>query len=122
MPRFVILRHETPGPARLDVHWDFMLEQNGVLRTWALEREPVQQSGEIVAEALADHRLAYLDYEGRISENRGSVVRFDGGKYELEADSAGEISLSLTGEKIVGRVILRRDARDARRWLFTYCD
>ena len=66
MPRFVILRHELPDPRRRGVHWDFMLEHAGVLRTWALAEEPAPNKP-ISAEALADHRLAYLNYEGPVS-------------------------------------------------------
>ena len=49
-----------------------------MLKTWAC-REPPQAGVEIPCEALADHRLAYLDYEGPISGGRGSVTRWDRG-------------------------------------------
>ncbi len=74
MPRFVILCHENHRGA----HFDFMLESGDVLKTWALPQPPA--SGvEIECEALADHRLAYLDYEGPVSGGRGSVARWDRG-------------------------------------------
>lgn len=76
MPRYVILTHDHPFP-----HWDLMLEDGGVLRTWRLLAEPA--AGQVVrAEQLADHRLAYLDYEGPVSGGRGSVARWDHGTYE----------------------------------------
>ena len=63
MLRFVLLKHTLPEESPRATHWDFMLEREGVLRTWALEAEPT--SGlEISAEQLPDHRLAYHDYEG----------------------------------------------------------
>src|SRR4051794_23553598 len=63
MPRFVLLRHETPAGSERPTHFDLMLEHNGVLRTWALSGLPA--AGEpLLAEQLPDHRLAYLDYEG----------------------------------------------------------
>ena len=78
MPRFVILRHDHPR----GVHFDFMLEAGGVLKTWALP-EPPRPGVEMECEALGDHRLAYLDYEGPISGDRGSVVRWDRGEYAV---------------------------------------
>ena len=82
MPRFVILRHEGRDPEQPSVHWDLMLESGGILRTWALAALPA--AGEpITAEQLPDHRLHYLDYEGPLSGNRGSVTRWDHGSFEL---------------------------------------
>ena len=73
--RFVILRHDMPASAPRATHWDFMVESGeGVLRTWALEREPAAKV-DIPALALADHRLAYLEYEGPVSGDQGHVTR-----------------------------------------------
>ncbi len=82
MPRFVVLRHETPPGHERPTHWDFMLEAGGVLRTWALAEAPCRGRA-IAAEELAEHRLAYLEYEGDVSGGRGSVVRWDAGTYEV---------------------------------------
>src|SRR5262245_41193710 len=99
MPRFVVLRHEMPpDSARGRVHWDFMLEQAGALRTWALAEEPAA-GDEILAEALADHRLAYLDYEGPISGDRGGVTQWDAGEYEAERDAADQLQVRLSGRR-----------------------
>ena len=65
-----------------------MLEQDGVLRTWALAEEPAAQA-EIAAEALGDHRLDYLEYEGPVSGDRGSVSRWDEGEYEMPGGIGG---------------------------------
>lgn len=76
MPRYVILTHDHPF-----LHWDLMLEDAGVLRTWRLLEEPA--AGRTVrAERLADHRLAYLDYEGPVSGGRGNVAQWDHGTYD----------------------------------------
>ncbi len=87
MSRFVILRHELPGPERGGVHWDFMLEQGTVLRTWALALEP-NSATQIAADALVDHRLAYLDYEGPISGDRGQVTQWDIGELRVASRCA----------------------------------
>ena len=103
MPRFVILEHDSPG----GLHWDLMLEQGGVLLTWALS-EPPQAARNVPAEALSDHRLAYLDYEGPISGGRGSVTRWDQGTYELEHRSDDELAVVLAGRRLAGRATLSR--------------
>ena len=66
MSRFVILEHDYPVQ-----HWDLMLEAGDVLRTWRLIAPP-DKTQAVAAESLGDHRLAYLDYEGPVSGNRGS--------------------------------------------------
>jgi hypothetical protein len=101
MPRFVVLEHA----GLRGVHWDFMLERGTVLRTWALRESP-QAGKTIAAEALADHRLAYLEFEGPISGGRGTVTRWDQGPYELLAESPAGLELSLAGKRISGRVRL----------------
>ena len=94
MPRFVILRHDSPRGE----HFDFMLEAGDVLKTWALPRPP-EIGVEMDCEALADHRLAYLDYEGPISGQRGSVTRWDCGTYTLERQSDAEWTVNLVGRE-----------------------
>jgi DNA polymerase Ligase (LigD) len=104
MPRFVILEHDHP-----ELHWDFMLEAGGALRTWRLARPPEMAGAIIDAVALADHRLAYLDYEGPVSGGRGSVKRWDAGHYEHEADA-----LRLDGMRVRG--VVRLTALGGDRW------
>src|SRR5262245_49367036 len=101
MPRFVILRHETPTEYERPTHFDFMLEHEGALWTWALEKIPA--SGEaIVAQRLPDHRLAYLEFEGEIEGNRGRVTRIDSGEYEpLEAKTTN-VQIRLQGQRLTG--------------------
>ena len=83
MPRFVILRHDAPQ----GLHFDFLLEVSGVLRTWALPQPP--DSGvEMACKALPDHRVEYLDYEGPVSGGRGTVDRWDWGTYGLQVGEA----------------------------------
>ncbi len=76
MPRFVILEHDFP-----ERHFDFMLEDGGVLLTWRLAQWPLPHSSREPATQLADHRLHYLDYEGPVSGNRGTVLQQDSGTY-----------------------------------------
>ena len=111
MQQFVILRHEAPH----GVHFDLMLEVGNVLKTWALPQVP-QRGMELECEALGDHRLAYLDYEGPISGDRGSVTRWDRGTYSIERQSDTEWVVDLAGEKLTTRAILRRATADSVQW------
>jgi hypothetical protein len=97
MPRFVILEHRWNG-----VHWDFMLEADGTLVTWAID-SPIRPGVELPARRLADHRLAYLDYEGAISGGRGRVSRIDRGVYHVAAWSDRCIRVELRGARFRGR-------------------
>lgn len=107
MPRFVILRHEMPpGRARAS-HWDFMLEQGDHLSTWALAVEP-SAGCESPAEKLPDHRRLYLDYEGPVSNDRGTVTRWDQGTYRLVSASDDGWVVELSGERLIGRATLNR--------------
>src|SRR6516165_6867682 len=106
--RFVILRHECPEGYKPGVHWDLMLEEAESLRTWELAAEPAVGLT-IAAEQLPVHRLAYLDYEGPISGNRGTVSRWDCGNYELLMSSSTEHSFILVGSRLRGRAVLTRN-------------
>ncbi len=115
MPRFVVLEHQTPV-AR---HWDFMLETASALATWSLA-EPPDAAPTIPARMLPDHRLAYLEYEGPISDNRGSVTRWDHGTYELRRYDRDEVAAVVAGEKLIGEVTLRRSTGDPDAWTFSF--
>jgi hypothetical protein len=115
MPRYVILEHETQSGR----HFDFMLEMGGVLKTWSLP-QPIRPGVEIDAEQLPDHRLAYLDYEGPVSGDRGSVTRWDGGTYNVERQSESELIVRLTGEILIGGVSLQRSPTAPNRWCCSF--
>jgi len=110
MPRFVILEHDRPF-----LHWDFMLESGETLRTWRLLEAPSPHQS-VKAEPLGDHRRAYLDYEGPVSGDRGTVQRWDAGTFEGTADSIGLVEIVLSGQRCRGRVMLQRGR--AGEWTF----
>ncbi len=119
--RFVVLEHRWNG-----VHWDFMLEhEHGEsLRTWAID-EPIVAGVELSARALPDHRIAYLDYEGPISGDRGSVARVDEGLYVPIEWTDDRVRARLSGRQLVGEVVLWRewpalDAAPPRNWKFSF--
>jgi hypothetical protein len=105
MPRFVILEHDHPFR-----HWDLMLEEGEVLRTWRLPAPPaVGQT--VAAELLGDHRKLYLDYEGPVSRGRGTVQRWDHGLYQPGQDMTPEnLVIHLLGQRLRGIAVLRQKA------------
>jgi hypothetical protein len=111
MPRFVVLEHDHPV-----LHWDLMLEDGPVLRTWRLASPP-QPGRAVRATPSFDHRLIYLDYEGPISGNRGSVKRWDAGTFSLEEDTGVRLVGSFEGGRLRGRRCLQREPEGT--WLLT---
>ncbi len=107
MPRFVILEHDHPV-----LHWDLMLQEGDVLRTWRLAEPPSGGAFTIAAEPLPDHRLIYLDYEGPVSGGRGIVKRWDGGKYECIDDN----QWSFAGLRLRG--VAEMECVDGQNWRF----
>lgn len=121
MPRFALLYHDCPPAFGKPSHWDLMLERDGALLTWSLPTLPAawlstgdapEDAGAsdepMVATRLADHRIAYLDYEGPISGDRGVVTRHDHGEYEVLEESPEMVRVHLRGVRYNGVVTLRR--------------
>ncbi len=96
MPRFVILRHITPDDCDQPTHWDWMFELDESLATWSIDVLPISEV--VHARRIADHRLAYLDYEGPVSRNRGVVSTIDRGEYAIVEWSDEVIELELAGK------------------------
>ncbi len=92
-----------------------MLEDGGLLLTWALAAPP-QLGCDLEAEELAHHRLEYLDMEGPLSGNRGTVERTDAGEFEWLVREPDEVMIDLRGEALRGTAQLTR--RDGQSWRF----
>ena len=88
--RYVVLRHTGYGRA----HFDLMFEREGKLMTWRSPRWPLETDTPL--DKLADHRIAYLDYEGPISGGRGRVRRIVSGTF-VPGRHANGISFVLDG-------------------------
>jgi hypothetical protein len=115
MLRFVLLEHNWNG-----VHWDFMLEVGESLRTWAISA-PIVAGRALPARALGDHRKSYLDYEGAISGNRGTVRKLDAGTYRVIVWSDRHVRVEVMGAQLVGEVDLRwagADSGASDSWIF----
>ncbi len=115
MPRYVILEHTGTASYKPGRHWDLMLEMEGRLRTWELAATP-SPCVPVVALSLPDHRLDYLTYEGPISNQRGTVRRWDSGEFEILSETETEIQFNVDGQQLQGRLFLCRDTPDAESW------
>ncbi len=116
MPRFVILRHDMPPGGPRASHFDLMLEQDGILRTWACDALP-QADSPTLADPLPDHRIAYLTYEGEVSGNRGRVTRVAAGEYELLEETPLLVRARLSSGTITGVLTMARsEGQHAHRW------
>jgi DNA ligase D-like protein (predicted 3'-phosphoesterase) len=116
MGRFVVQRHDA---SRL--HWDFRLEMDGVLKSWAVPKEPPTRPGlRRLAVAVEDHDLDYIDFEGVIPEGEygaGTVEIWDKGNFELESRKPEKLVFELRGEKMKGRYTLVHFTEKAENWL-----
>jgi DNA ligase D-like protein (predicted 3'-phosphoesterase) len=114
MPRFVIQQHRATS-----LHYDFRLEVNGVMRSWAVPKGPsTDPRDKRLAMEVGDHPISWNDFEGRIPEGNygaGAVIIWDRGTYRPltegdfgEALDKGHASFWLEGEKLRGGWSLRR--------------
>lgn len=118
--RFVIHHH-----AASHDHYDLRLEQDGVLRSWALPKGPSRRPGEKrLAVEVEDHPLDYADFEGVIpsgSYGAGTTLVWDRGEWLSEGEPGdGRLDIRLVGEKLRGRWTLTRMTGrkgDGRQWL-----
>lgn len=94
-----------------------MIEAGEVLRAWALDREPAADCN-IAAEPLADHRKAYLDYEGPLSGDRGCVRRWDAGTYRIEREAGAELVVRLRGRRLHGTVTITLQEHGPGCWRY----
>ena len=119
---FVIQEHHARR-----LHWDFRLEHDGVLVSWALPRgEPTDPKKNHLAVQTEDHPLAYGSFEGTIPKGEygaGEVTIWDAGTYELEKWRDGEeVIVTLHGEQHGTRRLALihtggRDGREDDNWL-----
>ena len=124
--RFTVQRHRATA-----LHYDFRLEIDGVLVSWAIPKGPTLDPKERrLAMRTEDHPIEYLPFEGVIPEKQygaGDVIVWDWGVFEPEAETPnpgvairkGELKFVLHGERLRGRyTIVRTDSDDGReRWL-----
>lgn len=101
--RFAILHHTDYGRE----HWDLMLESDRSLLTWQLWHDPTSaEPWPRDAVKIGDHRMAYLDYEGPVSGNRGRVTATDRGELTMISQAATRMGFELAGQHLTGEFVL----------------
>ncbi len=115
--RFVIHEHHATH-----LHWDLRLELDGVLKSWAVPKEPPTEYGvKRLAIQVEDHPLDYIDFEGIIEEGygKGTVKIWDEGALELELRKKNKIVFSLHGSRLHGKfTLLKFEKAGEKQWLF----
>ena len=128
-PIFVIQKHDASS-----LHYDFRLEIDGVLKSWAVPKGPSTDPREKrLATPTEDHPLEYADFEGVIPEGQygaGTVLVWDTGAYDnittrddqpvpaSDALANGHLLVRLHGEKLKGGYVLQRMGQgESAGWL-----
>jgi bifunctional non-homologous end joining protein LigD len=118
-PSFVIQEHHARA-----LHWDFRLERDGVLVSWALPKGlPESPSKNHLAVHTEDHPLEYATFHGDIPKGEyggGNVTVWDHGRYDLEKWSDREVMVVLHGERSSGRYVLFRTG--GKNWMIHRMD
>jgi len=119
--RFVVQLH-----AARQRHYDFRLEHDGVLLSWAVPKGPsLDPADKRLAVHVEDHPVDYIYFEGSIPEGNygaGAVIVWDRGRYEPVHDfdeglSKGKLLFDLYGYKLRGRFTLVKTKRGQKDWL-----
>jgi DNA ligase D-like protein (predicted 3'-phosphoesterase) len=115
---FVIHEHHATN-----LHWDLRLEMDGVLKSWAVPKQPPEAKGtKRLAIQVEDHPLEYAEFHGTIPEGNygaGEVKIWDNGNYELLKKYPDKIIFELSGKKLKGKYCLvKTNFKNKKSWLF----
>ncbi|GIV03519.1 MAG: ATP-dependent DNA ligase [Fimbriimonadales bacterium] len=119
--RYVIQKH-----AASRLHYDFRLEWQGALKSWAVPKGPSLDPGEKrLAVQVEDHPIDYMTFEGTIPEGEygaGTVMVWDIGTWEPLGDAEemlakGSLKFNLHGERLRGKWALVQIKKDPKNWL-----
>ncbi len=117
LSRFVVQEHQAKR-----LHYDFRLEADGVLKSWAVPKGMPEKAGiKRLAVAVEDHPIDYINFTGIIPKGEygaGTVKIWDKGKWKKETGSflEGSMKFELRGKKFKGEYVLVR-LKDKKNWL-----
>ena len=118
-PRFVVQEHHARS-----LHWDFRLERDGVLVSWAVPKGvPADPKKNHLAVHVEDHPVSYINFAGEIPAGEyggGQVSIWDEGTYETEKWSDREVMVVLRGKRVQGRYVLFRT--NGKNWMIHRMD
>ncbi|HEY6349270.1 MAG TPA: DNA polymerase ligase N-terminal domain-containing protein [Candidatus Angelobacter sp.] len=124
--RFVVQKHRASH-----LHYDFRLEMDGVLKSWAVPKGPsLDPADKRLAMQVEDHPVSYVQFEGNIPDGNygaGTVMVWDTGSWEPLGDASamldkGDLKFLLRGSKLNGEFVLakmrsRRAGSKGTEWL-----
>jgi len=113
--RFVIQKHKARN-----LHYDFRLEINKILKSWAIPKTPpLKKNIKRLAIQVEDHNLNYINFKGEIpkgSYGAGTVEIWDKGTYKLKDKTPKKLIFTLKGKKMKGDYCLIKYKEN--QWLF----
>ena len=107
MNRWVLLEHKIPGSKLIDIHYDFLVEDQLDCLTWKFHEIPLLNKGFVKIVKQPNHRLVWLSrVEYQLSNNRGLVKRIDYGtfSYVVHNQESQELKIILNGNLLNGFV------------------
>lgn len=117
---FVVHKHEATR-----LHYDFRIEIDGVLKSWAIPKVPPTERGiKRLAVYTEDHPLEYIHFEGTIPEGNygaGKVEIWDSGKFVLLENLKDKIVIDIKGNILKGKYCLIKFKDQEKNWLFFKC-
>jgi len=116
-PVYVIQKHDARN-----LHYDLRLEFGGVLKSWAIPKEPPTEPGvKRLAVETEDHPLDYANFEGEIPEGEygaGKVEIWDKGWFKVEKTGEKDIIVEIHGKKLKGTYVLFKfEKTGSKNWL-----
>jgi len=116
-PIFVVQKHQATH-----LHYDFRLEMDGVLKSWAIPKEPsMDPADKRLAIEVDDHDLSYAGFSGTIEEGygKGTVEIWDKGTYEMINRKDYKMVFELHGKRLKGGFVLLKFVKAGpKNWLF----
>lgn len=114
---YVIHKHDATR-----LHYDFRLELEGVLKSWAIPKTPPTERGvKRLAVFTEDHPLEYATFEGTIPEGNygaGKVEIWDKGVFTLLENEKDKVVITLNGNRLKGRYCLIKFKDQEKNWMF----
>jgi DNA ligase D-like protein (predicted 3'-phosphoesterase) len=105
------------------LHWDLRLEMEGVLKSWAIPKEPPTEAGtKRLAVQVEDHPIEYAEFSGTIPEGQygaGTVEIWDKGSYIPISTDQDKLVVNISGERLIGKyVLVKTKLGKGNNWLF----
>jgi len=117
---YVIHKHDATR-----LHYDFRLEIDGALKSWAIPKTPPNEKGvKRLAVFTEDHPLDYANFEGTIPEGNygaGKVEIWDKGTFALIENEKDKIVINLNGNRLNGKYCLIKFKDQEKNWMLFKC-